>query len=80
MFADSFGLGGAAIYSLLNKGTTITNNSICTDKTGTSALGNSSYGIQLRGDQNGTISNNLIIRSQHLWHLFTSNQQLRNER
>ena len=60
LLADSFGLGGACIYSLLNEGTTITNNSIGTDKTGTSALGNSSYGIQLRGDQNGTISNNLI--------------------
>ena len=60
LLADSFGLGGAAIYSLLNERTTITNNSIGTDKTGTFALGNSSYGIQLRGDQNGTISHNLI--------------------
>ena len=57
---DNYGIRGACISSFFNTGTTITNNSIGTDKTGTFALGNSSAGIVLRGDQNGTIANNII--------------------
>ena len=57
---DSYGIRGAGISSFFNEGTTITNNSIGTDKTGSYALGNSSVGILLRGEYDGTISNNLI--------------------
>ena len=57
---DSYGIRGAGISSFFNEGTTITNNSIGTDKTGSLALGNSSVGILLRGEFDGSISSNLI--------------------
>ena len=59
-FSDVYGSTGACIKSFFNEKTTITNNSIGTDKTGTYALGNSSVGIYLRGEQNGTLTNNLV--------------------
>ena len=57
---DNFNIRGGGIFSNSSMGTAITNNSLGTDKTGSFALGNSSVGIFLLGDQNTTISNNLI--------------------
>ena len=57
---DNYGIRGACINSFFSAGTTVTNNLIGINKTGSSALGNSSVGIVLRGDQNGTIANNVI--------------------
>lgn len=57
---DNYNIRGAGIFSNASMGTTITNNTIGTDKTGSYALGNSSTGIHLLSDQNATISNNLI--------------------
>ena len=47
---DNYGIRGAWVSSFFNEGTTIINNSVGTDKSGSSALGNSSVGILLRGD------------------------------
>lgn len=54
LFPDDYGIRGACISSVLSKGTTIVNNYIGTDKTGTIALGNSLQGIYLIGE-NATI-------------------------
>lgn len=49
-FPDDYGIRGACISSAFSQGTTIVNNYIGTDKTGTIALGNSLQGLYLNGD------------------------------
>lgn len=50
VFTDSYDVRGGGIFSFFSQGTTIVNNYIGTDASGTVALGNSLAGINLRGD------------------------------